>query len=96
MTGHYDVVPVIPGTESAWEVPPFAGIIQDGIVWGRGALDDKSGVIGILEAVTYLIDQGFKPKRTIYLSFGHDEEIGGRQGAGKVAAYLKDAGIQLA
>ena len=96
VTGHYDVVPVIPGTESAWEVPPFAGIIQDGIVWGRGALDDKSGVVGILEAVTYLINQGFKPKRTIYLSFGHDEEVGGRRGAGEVAAYLKDAGIQLA
>ncbi|MEK9876310.1 MAG: M20/M25/M40 family metallo-hydrolase, partial [Betaproteobacteria bacterium] len=70
LTGHYDVVPVIPGTESKWQVAPFAGEIKDGIVWGRGALDDKSGVIGILEAVTFLLDQGAQPERTVYLSFG--------------------------
>jgi carboxypeptidase PM20D1 len=53
VTGHYDVVPVIPGSEDLWQHPPFAGVIADGIIWGRGALDDKSGVLGILEAVTY-------------------------------------------
>jgi carboxypeptidase PM20D1 len=96
MTGHYDVVPVIPGTESKWQVAPFAGEIKDGIVWGRGALDDKSGVIGILEAVTFLLDQGAQPERTVYLSFGHDEEVGGSRGAGAVTQHLRDQGIQLA
>ena len=96
ITGHYDVVPVIPGSESKWNHPPYDGVIAEGIVWGRGALDDKSGVLGILEAVTYLIDRGHQPKRTVYLSFGHDEEIGGREGAAMVAAYLREQQVQLA
>lgn len=96
VTGHYDVVPVIPGTESLWQQPPFSGTISDGFVWGRGALDDKSGVIGILEATSYLIAGGYQPKRTIYLSFGHDEEIGGAKGAGLVADYLEASEVQLA
>ena len=96
VTGHYDVVPVIPGSEDKWEHPPYEGKIVDGIVWGRGALDDKSGVVGILEATTFLIADGFKPARTIYLSFGHDEEVGGPEGAGAVTAYLKENNVQLA
>ncbi|MCP5109796.1 MAG: M20/M25/M40 family metallo-hydrolase, partial [bacterium] len=91
-----DVVPVIPGTESSWQAPPFAGVIRDGIIWGRGTLDDKSGVIAQLEAVSELLDKGFRPARDIYFSFGHDEEVGGFAGAGRVAAYLKDRGVQLA
>ena len=95
VTGHYDVVPVIPGTEESWDEPPYSGKVDSEYVWGRGALDDKSGVIGILEAVTHLIESGFKPARTIYLSFGHDEEIGGVNGAAEVAKYLAEKGIQL-
>jgi carboxypeptidase PM20D1 len=94
-TGHYDVVPVIPGTEEEWREPPFAGAITDGVIWGRGALDDKSGVIAILEAATWLIESGFTPERTIYLSFGHDEEAGGSNGAGAVRRYLEENGIRL-
>jgi carboxypeptidase PM20D1 len=96
LTGHYDVVHVIPGTEKQWKQPPFSGNIEGGYVWGRGALDDKSGVVGILEAVNYLLAQDFQPKRSIYLSFGHDEEIGGNDGAALVAEYLKRNQIQLA
>ena len=96
LTGHYDVVPVIPGSESKWTHPPYSGHIADGVIWGRGALDDKSGVVGILEAVTYLIGEAYQPARTIYLSFGHDEEIGGPNGAGAVTAYLKEKNVQLA
>jgi len=95
LTAHYDVVPVIPGTEKAWKHPPFAGEISDGYVWGRGTLDDKSAVITILEAVTYLLQQGHQPQHTIYLSFGHDEEIGGETGAAAVAAHLTKQNIRL-
>ena len=95
VTGHYDVVPVIPGSESQWQQPPCSGAIVDGLIWGRGALDDKSGVIGILEAVSCLMAEGYQPKRTIYLSFGHDEEIGGAKGAALVADYLEANGVQL-
>lgn len=96
VTGHYDVVPVIPGSENRWQHPPFSGAIEDGFIWGRGALDDKSGVLGILEAVTYLLKNGHQPRRTLYLSFGHDEEIGGSEGAAAVTAYLQAQQIQLA
>ena len=63
--GHYDVVPVIPGTEDLWEEMPFAGTISNNRIWGRGALDDKSGVIGLMEAATYLIQKGFQPKKQL-------------------------------
>ena len=96
LTGHYDVVPVIPGSEDRWHHAPFGGEIVDGIVWGRGALDDKSGVIAQLEAATHLVKTGFAPKRTVYFSFGHDEEVGGNAGAANVAKYLADQGVQLA
>ena len=94
LTGHYDVVPVIPGTEEIWEQGPFAGAISNNRIWGRGALDDKSGVIGMYEAATYLIKKNHQPKRTIYFSFGHNEEIGGG-GAALVVKKLKSEGVQL-
>jgi carboxypeptidase PM20D1 len=96
LAAHYDVVPVVPGTEGDWIYPPFDGVIADGMVWGRGALDDKSGVIVMMEAATHLLKQGFQPKRTLYFAFDHDEEVGGREGAAGVAALLKSQGIQLA
>ena len=96
LTGHYDVVPVLPGTENSWQQPPFGGVIADGVIWGRGALDDKSGVIAQLEAATELLRAGFQPERDVYFSFGHDEEVGGNRGAAEVARQLNDAGIQLA
>ena len=96
LTSHYDVVPVVPGSENNWEHPPFSGDIADGYVWGRGALDDKSAVVVMLEAATKLIQEGFVPQRTIYFSFGHDEEVGGPNGAANVVKHLKATGVQLA
>jgi len=95
LTAHYDVVPVIPGSENLWEHPPFAGIIANDIIWGRGALDDKSAVISMLEAGEMLLTDGFKPERTVYFSFGHDEELGGPKGAASVTNHLKNQGVQL-
>lgn len=93
LLSHQDVVPIEPGTENSWTQPPFEGRINEGYIWGRGALDDKVGVLGILEAVELLLAQGFEPQRTIYLAFGHDEEIGGRNGAVKLAALLQSRGL---
>lgn len=92
--GHFDVVPVPPGSEKDWEHPPFSGEIANGIIYGRGAADDKLNVIGTMEAVEYLLAQGFQPKRTILLSFGHDEELGGIEGAQRIVALLKERKIQ--
>lgn len=95
LTAHYDVVPVRADADSIWQESPFSGKIDGDYVWGRGALDDKSGVIAILEAVNYLLEKNFSPRRTVYLSFGHDEEIGGRRGAGKVTEFLLNEGVEL-
>ncbi|MGE0104639.1 MAG: M20 family peptidase [Blastocatellales bacterium] len=94
LMSHLDVVPVPPGSESSWTHPPFSGDIYGGYVWGRGTMDDKVGVIGLLEAVEKLLGQGFQPGRTIYLAFGHDEEIGGVKGAASIAARLKEIGAE--
>jgi carboxypeptidase PM20D1 len=92
LMAHMDVVPA---TEQGWRYPPFSGALADGYVWGRGAMDDKAGVMAILEAVEFLLGDGFIPKRTIYLAFGHDEEIGGHRGAAKIAELLRSRGVEL-
>ncbi len=96
LMGHLDVVPVIPGTESAWEQPPFGGTIDAGFVWGRGTLDDKPTVIAALEAVEFLLREGFQPRRTVHLAFGHDEERGGRTGALAIRDLLQQRGLREA
>jgi carboxypeptidase PM20D1 len=93
LAAHYDVVPAV--ALDKWKHDPFSGDISEGYVWGRGTLDDKGALIAILEAAEALINQGFTPNRTIYLSFGGDEEVGG-QGAKSVATHLIDQGVELA
>jgi carboxypeptidase PM20D1 len=95
LLAHQDVVPLAPGTEALWKKPPFSGVIEDGQVWGRGTLDDKSNLVTQLEAVELLLASGFQPKRTVYLVFGHDEEVGGRQGALQVVNTLRQRQVRL-
>ena len=73
----------------------FPVLKQMDYIWGRGAQDNKSGVIAILEAVERLVKEGYQPTRTLWLVFGHDEETDGRNGAGKIAAYLEAKNIKL-
>ncbi len=94
LLGHLDVVPVEPGTEGGWAHPPFAGTIADGYIWGRGAMDFKMAVVGTLEAIEALLAEGFAPRRTVMLAFGHDEEIGGRNGAEQIATMLEQQGVR--
>lgn len=93
LLAHTDVVPIEPGTEGKWTHPPFAGVVADGHIWGRGARDDKSSVLALLESAEWLLAQGFEPPRTVYFAFGHDEEIGGQEGAKRIAALLKSRGV---
>ena len=88
---------VVPANTSHWQVDPFEGAIREGVIWGRGAIDDKGSLFSILEAVEYLLESGYIPERTIYLAFGQDEEagtMGGMNGARKIAEYLKNKGVQ--
>ncbi len=94
-TAHSDVVPIEPGTEGDWEHPPFDGVIADGIVHGRGTLDDKLGVISLLEAVGGLLAEDFEPRKTVVLAFGHDEEVSGKDGAAKIAERMQEKGLKF-
>jgi carboxypeptidase PM20D1 len=92
---HTDVVPVEPGTEEDWTHPAYSGDIAEGFVWGRGAMDDKGPVITILHAAESLLEQGYRPRRTFYFAFGHDEEVGGDEGARRIAEYLASQNVTL-
>jgi carboxypeptidase PM20D1 len=95
LMAHQDVVPIAPGTEEDWLAQPFAGTVRDGFIWGRGSWDDKSNLIAQMEAVEMLVASGFKPKRTIYLAYGADEEVGGLRGASAIAALLAERKVKL-
>lgn len=93
LMGHQDVVPVEPGTEKDWTHAPFSGDIAEGFVWGRGTLDDKISVLGLLEGAEALLKRGVQPRRTVMFSFGHDEEGGGASAA-RTAMLLESRGIK--
>jgi carboxypeptidase PM20D1 len=96
LMAHQDVVPVDPATLGEWEHPPFEGVIADGYVWGRGSQDCKMQMVTLLETVEHLLETGYQPARTIYLAFGHDEEIGGIFGAKAIVAWFEEQGIHPA
>lgn len=87
--GHLDVVP--PG--EGWKTDPFSGAREDGLVRGRGAVDCKGQVVALLEAASSLMDEGYAPRRDLYFAFGHDEELGGREGAAVLADLLNKRGV---
>jgi len=89
MMAHYDVVPVV---EEMWEKPPFAGILEDGVLWGRGTLDTKVTLNGALSAANYLVKQGFTPEQDIYFAFSGGEEVNGK-GAVNIVDYFQENGI---
>ena len=96
LMGHMDVVPVPEPSRAKWTHEPFSGDLAEGFVWGRGTLDDKTTVLSILEAVETLLKAGHRPQRTVYLTFGHDEEVGGRYGARLIVDQLAKAGVKPA
>jgi carboxypeptidase PM20D1 len=95
LMGHMDVVQVEPGTEGAWQHPPFGAVQDERYLWGRGSLDDKGSVVAIFEAVEGLLADGFCPDTTLHLTVGHDEETGGVQGAAAVARLFAERGVRL-
>ncbi|PWN50192.1 Zn-dependent exopeptidase [Violaceomyces palustris] len=89
--GHQDVVPVPSDTLDQWKFPPFEGHydVETDLLWGRGSSDDKNMLIGILEALERLLEEGFENSRTILVASGFDEEVGGPRGAGKIGLELE-------
>ncbi len=97
LLGHQDVVPVSPGTEGDWEHPPYEGFNDGEFIWGRGAMDMKNHLIGVMESVETLLEEGFLPERDVYLLFGQDEEVVASEyaGAKDIMETLKSRGIHL-
>ncbi|MCB2112752.1 MAG: M20/M25/M40 family metallo-hydrolase [Parvularculaceae bacterium] len=93
---HSDVVPVEPGSQESWTHPPFSGALADGAVWGRGAMDNKGQLIAMMEAAERLAAAGFAPSTDVYFLFGHDEEVGGVNGAGRIRDALDARGVHFA
>ena len=89
MMAHYDVVPV---DEEKWEKPPFEGIVEDGVLWGRGTLDTKVTMASALYAANQLIAQGFTPEHDVYFAFSGGEEVNGL-GAVRIVDYFQEKGI---
>ena len=89
---HFDVVPA---QKEGWAHPPFSGDNADGQIWGRGTLDTKNSLMGILEAAEKLLTQKFTPETTIYFAFGGDEEIMGLHGAVEIVKHFKKQAISF-
>ncbi|KAJ5819299.1 hypothetical protein N7474_004890 [Penicillium riverlandense] len=90
MLAHQDVVPVLAENVKDWTHPPYEGHYDGELIWGRGATDDKGYLISIIESLDLLIKSGFKPKRTVILAFGCDEEISGENCARPISNSLHD------
>ncbi|WWD19241.1 hypothetical protein CI109_103699 [Kwoniella shandongensis] len=91
LTGHQDVVPVLPATRDQWTHDPYGGEYDGHSIWGRGSIDDKSGVIGFLSAIELLLKSGkFEPTRTVILALGTDEETGGKVGALHLGQWIEE------
>lgn len=82
--GHLDVVPAM---AEDWSVDPFAGLVRDGMLWGRGAVDMKNMNAMILTSVADILRAGEQPERDLILAFFADEENGGVEGS---ALVVKD------
>ncbi|KAM9785961.1 N-fatty-acyl-amino acid synthase/hydrolase PM20D1.2-like [Neosynchiropus ocellatus] len=93
LLAHIDVVPA--SESDGWEAPPFSAQEIDGFIYGRGALDDKASLMGTLQALEYLLMEGYKPRRGFYIGLGHDEEVSGLNGALNIVRLLKERNVQL-
>ena len=86
--GHLDVVPADPAN---WSVDPFGGVIKDGLLWGRGAVDMKNMDAMILASLQDILGSGEAPERDLVVAFFADEEAGGVLGS----HFLVDTQPQL-
>ncbi|XP_078617301.1 N-fatty-acyl-amino acid synthase/hydrolase PM20D1-like [Branchiostoma floridae x Branchiostoma japonicum] len=93
LAAHLDVVPVT--EEPGWDAEPFSGQRKDGFVYGRGTIDSKQTLMGQLEALEFHLKRGHRFRRTLYLAFGHDEEVLGHYGAKRIAELLEHRGVKL-
>ncbi len=92
---HYDVVPAEDKGDEVWQEDPFAGVVKDGVLWGRGTLDVKCQLLFQMETAEFLLSRGWQPEQDIFFAFGGDEEIAGVEGASVMAALFRDQGLEF-
>lgn len=97
LLGHQDVVPISEGTEKDWKHDPYSGFNDGEFIWGRGSLDMKNHLLAVMEGVETLLEEGYKPERTVYICLGHNEEVAAvpDNGAKEMAEYFQNNGIRL-
>uniref|UniRef100_A0A8C1UGP7 Peptidase M20 domain containing 1, tandem duplicate 2 n=1 Tax=Cyprinus carpio TaxID=7962 RepID=A0A8C1UGP7_CYPCA len=93
LLAHIDVVPA--DEADGWDAPPFSAQELNGFIYGRGTIDNKQSVMGILQALEYLLERGYTPRRSFYIGLGHDEEVNGLHGAANIVKLLKSRGVKL-
>uniref|UniRef100_A0A8C1H2B1 Peptidase M20 dimerisation domain-containing protein n=2 Tax=Cyprinus carpio TaxID=7962 RepID=A0A8C1H2B1_CYPCA len=93
LLAHIDVVPA--DEADGWDAPPFSAQELNGFIYGRGTIDNKQSVMGILQASEYLLERGYTPRRSFYIGLGHDEEVNGLYGAANIVKLLKSQGVKL-
>ena len=93
MAAHFDVVSTDDQTDK-WKYDPFSAQIEDGHIYARGCMDDKSSMMAHLESVRLFLKLNGQPKRTLYLAYGHDEELSGYQGGKQIAKFLSNVSLE--
>ena len=68
--------------------------IENDLIYARGALDSKAQMLSMLEAMRIFLRNNGQPQRSVYLAFGHDEEVNGLHGATEIAKYLNDTSLE--
>lgn len=92
LMAHYDVVSV---EEGLWSKPAFEGVLENGILWGRGTLDTKGTLNGVMQAAEQRIAEGFVPQNDVYFAFSGNEETNG-DGAPAIVQWFKEKNIRPA
>ena len=90
LSAHQNFDPIDDSSLEDWKYEAWSGEIAEEKVWRRSSFNAKHTLVSIFESIEALINAGFEPTRTLLLSFGFDEEIGGRKGATTLAEAVSE------
>lgn len=91
LIAHQDVVPASP---EGWTHPPFAGVVADGYVWGRGAFDCKSTMYAVMDGVEQVLKENYQPESDVWMAFATNEENSG-ESAYEMSRLFEKRGLRF-